>query len=423
MDDNAQQTEEVNIDALLNYDRFWNFGPTEIDPTQCAFKRYKWYMYAHLPYPFPSKSPIERVTTIGQRSYKLTIDNNVELSFILGPKYATPPFPIAKLKSRDPVGSGKISISESDTKSLIVFEELAEHITAKDALKDDGVKVNDCFDILSEFLSLCQRQVPYLASWLIYPVSLAECALFYQAVSGYDEDKKGWSPCASIICIGQMHDISAPAFELGELDSPEHSSIVVPNELLAEGQMALVRGVPRQAVWNSYCAIELLANLVFKAKQTDFLVSLGNDRDQAEIQAEELRKTHRTDIKFLLHWGLKAACGRSLSDEQQNDYEEVCELRKLRHLAAHAGKPVSGGKGRKAYLLSCRVVRWLAEVGNLPVKPLNPSVDKLQLNSPAGTMLFDKVGVHFLATIPKDAMAYAAQEVAKLYKVSYVSPR
>jgi hypothetical protein len=111
---------------------------------------------------------------------------------------------------------------------------------------------------------------------------------------------------------------------------------------------------------------------VFKTKQTAKLVAAGQGQAAAEAAAEKMRLKHRVDIKFLVHHGLLDACGHSLCNEHKTKYDDLCELNKLRHKVAHAGKKPSQLEADAAHLLCCEVVQWLCATGSYPVRSLLP---------------------------------------------------
>jgi hypothetical protein len=125
-------------------------------------------------------------------------------------------------------------------------------------------------------------------------------------------------------------------------------------------------------VINSYQAVESLANVVYARKQIEKLVAQGSSQEDAEAETEKLRRKHRVGIKFLVHYGLFDACARSRSCEEKQLYDAVCELNKLRHAVAHAGRKPSATEAEAAHVLCCQVVRWHCEVGSLPVRPMMP---------------------------------------------------
>jgi hypothetical protein len=144
------------------------------------------------------------------------------------------------------------------------------------------------------------------------------------------------------------------------------------NELLAEAQMSLVRGMPRLAVLNAYTSVESFANVVFSKMKIALLVGKNVPPDMAEQLVEEERDRHKTEPHFLFHRGIKSASGRSLRDEKKEQYDSLMQLHKMRHRVAHTGYKPTATEARDAHKTCCEAVRWFAEVSALGVKPLLP---------------------------------------------------
>jgi hypothetical protein len=137
-------------------------------------------------------------------------------------------------------------------------------------------------------------------------------------------------------------------------------------------QMSMFRGMRRLAVLNSYVAVESLANGIFKKREVERLVATGMPGQDAEIAAEQERKSNRTSAEFLLHKGMHAACGRSLCNENKILYDQILALRDQRHVIAHAGRKPDSNYTKEAHRTACEAVRWLADVGSLTIKPMLP---------------------------------------------------
>jgi hypothetical protein len=166
-----------------------------------------------------------------------------------------------------------------------------------------------------------------------------------------------------------------PAFPDGRPGSADQVTGTVrwlSNELLAEAQLLLFRGLRRLAVINSYQAVESLANIVFKEKKVAQLMAAGKPQADAEREAERERGLNRTRIAHLVHNGLLAACKRSLHNVSKEKYDNLLTLKQLRNKVAHAGTRPTPEEAEAAHLLCCEVVQWLCRVGGLPVRPLLP---------------------------------------------------
>jgi len=178
---------------------------------------------------------------------------------------------------------------------------------------------------------------------------------------------------ASALTINLARQLNHPLCFIPPPDmSDSRSPADLSNELLAEAQFALARSLTRPAVINSYQAVETLANAVFKDKRKLQLLATGMPEADADKAAEGERKEHRTKAWFLLHRGLKEACGRSLWDEEKTKYDQFLKFQELRNQVAHAGYKPFASQADLGHVLCCEVLQWLCRVGGFPVRPLLP---------------------------------------------------
>lgn len=343
--------------------------------------RFRWGMHVSLPFPFPNKRCVRETATIADAEYSFEIHNHFDRLFVT-PKNE-PAMPRAVLHDRNkplPDGLKDCHVHAEYLQSVAVFQDKAEYPHPNEAFGDASKKIQACFDYLTQFLAEKQRQAPYLTAWLVYPISLFDVGTVYHSVQNFCKNHDTWHVWATAPAISLARRLQHPLFFLDvEQATSEgitsHPLIEPANELLAEAQMSLSRGLPRLAVLNSYGAVESLANAVFKKVKMDLLVGKNVPQEFAENLVEEERQRHRTEPAFLFHRGLKDCCNRSLQDEQQEKYQALVELQKLRHKVAHTGHKPSHDEARDGHRLACECVQWLADVGDLPVKPLFPAQD------------------------------------------------
>ncbi len=234
-------------------------------------------------------------------------------------------------------------------------------------------KIGKCCEWLSGFLSACQRSAPYLTSWLVYPVSLFDVGTVCHDVTAFCSNHVQWHLVTSALAISLGRQLQNPAFVIDVPESVEGSSpLDAANELLAESLMSLYRGMPRLTVLNAYTAVESLANTVFTATKVAMLLGHNVPREVAERFVEEERDRHKTEPHFLFNKGIKDASGRSLMEEDKEQYDALIRLQKLRHRVAHTGYKPTLDEAREAHKTCCEAVRWFAGVGGMPVKPMLP---------------------------------------------------
>ena len=215
--------------------------------------------------------------------------------------------------------------------------------------------------------------MPYLNSWLVYPVSLFDVGTVYHDVTAYCSNHGQLHLVASALAISLGRQLQNPAFVMDVPASVESfSPLDAANELLAESLMSLYRGMPRLTVLNAYTAVESLANVVFTATKVGMLLGHNVPREVAEKLVEEERERHRTEPQFLFNRGIKDASGRSLMEEDKGQYDSLLRLQKMRHRVAHTGYKPTLDEAREAHKICCEAVRWFAGVGDMPVKPMLP---------------------------------------------------
>ncbi len=344
-----------------------------------AESRFRWGMHVSLPFPFPRRECFHETTSVDDDEYNFSIHNHFDRLF-LTPK-AGPAMPRVLLHDRNkPIPSQlqDCHVNCEFLQSVAIFQETKEYASPNEAFADADKKIKKCFNYLSDFLAIQQVEAPYLAAWLVYPISFFDVGTVYHSVQHFCRNHKAWEVWATAPAISLARRLQHPIFFLDPQESTEeqpasYQLIEATNELLAEAQMSLFRGLPRLTVLNSYGAVEVLANTVFKKVKTEMLEANNVPSHIAESVVEEERQRHKTEPSFLFHRGLKDCCDRSLCDEDKEKYDALVELQRTRHKVAHTGHKPSSDEARAGHKLACECVQWLAGVGGLPVKPLLPA--------------------------------------------------
>lgn len=376
--------------------------------------RFRWGMHVSLPFPYPSQRCVHEKAIISDAYYTFEIHNHFDRLFVV-PKTG-PAMPRVMLHDRRrpvPDEMKDFHVSWEFLQSVAMFHDTNEFASPNEAFGDAAKKVQACFEHLTQYLADKQREAPYLTAWLVYPISLFDVGTVYHSVQRFCKHQNTWRTWATAPAISLARRLQHPLFfldaEESESDRPASHPLTDPaNELLAEAQLSLSRGLPRLAVLNSYGAVEALANAVFKKVKIEFLLSNNVPQEIADKLVEEERQRHKTEPSFLFHRGLKDSCNRSLHEEQQDKYEALLELQRLRHQVAHTGHKPTTDAARDGHKLACECVQWLADVGGLPVKPLLPP---------------QQAQVHGFSTAAADVNAINAGEFEFLrYAMGFANP-
>ncbi len=264
-------------------------------------------------------------------------------------------------------------MSRERLQSVAFIDGQTNFATHAEAIAGAGQTIKAGLAYLASYLAACQRDAPYLSSFLIYPVGLFDVGTVYQEVRAYCETHKQWHlhSCGFQFSMGRR--LQQPTFFIEPPTALQSASpLDTANELLAEALMSLYRGTPRLTVVNSYGAVESFANVVYAKARIAKYVADGVPQKYAEEFTEQERYRHRTEGAFLYHRGLKEACGRSLMEEKKQQYDALLSLQQIRHNVAHTGYKPTFDEAQKGHRLCCEVLQWLARVGGYPVKPLLP---------------------------------------------------
>lgn len=339
--------------------------------------RFRWNMNVSLPFPFPSRKCIKQDVTLEGKPFSFEIHNHYDRIMQIIQQPPVPPLPRAFLINKwepTPVPQqGCMGMHREQLQSVAFLDGQTDFATHAEAVAGAEQKIKAGLAYLASYLAACQRDAPYLSSWLVYPVSLFDVGTAYQEVRAYCETHKRWElhSCGRQFSMGRK--LQKPTFFI---DPPtllqSESPLDTANELLAEALMSLHRGVPRLTVLNSYGAVETFANVIYAKARIAKYVADGVLEKYAEQFTEQERHRHRTEGAFLYHRGLKEACGRSLLEENKQQYDALLNLQQVRHNVAHTGYKPTFEEAQKGHRLCCEVLQWLARVGGYTVKPLLP---------------------------------------------------
>ncbi len=342
-----------------------------------GIQKFRWRMHVSLPYPFPFQKYHNAQVKIDKKDFEFIVSNGLDRVFLKSG------MPRVDLRPRHSKNKEKRSQSarpmNEDEKhrevlqSVAIFRENTIYNSPEEAFKGADKKIRPCMDYLSEFVGNIHRNVPYLMSWLIYPVSLFDAGMVHHGIENLCSNCKRWHIYASGMTISLARLMHQPLFYFGDNDyNAVTPTADTSNELLAEALMSLYRGMPRLTVLNSYAAVESLANSIFKLKLKQKIIKSGTNSKKAEEMAEKKRKSIRTKIGRLTHKGLKEVCGRSLYCEDDELYYQLMSFYQIRNKVAHGGAVPDFKEAEEGHKLCCEVVRWLCRVGGLNVKEMAP---------------------------------------------------
>jgi hypothetical protein len=343
----------------------------------CGATRFRWRTHIALPFMLPTKHDVMEQFESDGFQFTCTIHNQMDRLLRGGTKSS--PQPLAMLvpkltgnKARSQVAGGMEY--RQPLQSVAEFVETTEYGTPKEAFRGAQKKIATCFVLLSGYLTAIQRSLPYMASWVVYPLSLYDVGMVYHSVDHFCPTKSDWVILASSFCASIGRQLRLPFFEADLKKVAYPPDLDLANELLAEAHVSLFRSIPRLAVLNSFTAVETLANSVFGRLRSAQLVKYGVPEKDAEEIADGERRANRTDERYLLNTGLQKMVGRSLAIENKALYDEILKLEKqIRHTVAHKGIRPTMDEARNCHRVCCEVVRWLSEVAGYPNKPLVPA--------------------------------------------------
>jgi hypothetical protein len=334
---------------------------------------FRWKAIMSLPFIVPLKAPHHAEVSLDNRKYSLGLHNNFDRLLIRS--NTSPPQDTVRLVER---GAKVTPPKNAQTKrerlkGVAIYKQQEVFQTTRAALANSGQKIRDCISHLSEFIFSWQRSLPYLATWVMHPISLHDLGIVYYMLEVLNPRTQETSLGPSFSAFNPARQGVKPLFHAPpkalESQNPLHA---LADELLAEASNAYYRNMRRLSISNAYLAVEILSNHVFKIKQKEAFVSQGVSDSQADTDVEELSRKNNTDLGFLLHRGLKTACSRSLFDEDNATYNQVIQCKKLRNQVQHLGYLPSPSECDTNFSAACETVRWLnGIIGELP-KPMYP---------------------------------------------------
>lgn len=351
-------------------------------PPKCGATRFRWQMHAPLPFVIPSQKCLNTSFERDGRKYMAGFHNHFDRETITSKVPGA--IPVVRLVEKQKDGTTPSAppperrVFREYLQSVVLVVEDKEHNSVSDAFQSAEKKIKDCFEFLGEYLGQIQRSLPYMTTWSLYPVSIFDVGVVHHRVDHFCPTTNKWDPMGCGVSMSLPRQLRAPLF----LVDLEHMGNTPPeldlaNELLAEAQLAIFRRIPRLAVLNSFTAAETLANSVYRSMRQSQLIGRGVAQDRAEAMAENERRSHRTDERFLFGSGMKEATGRSLFEENKKVYDDLIRLEEnVRHQVSHRGARPSIEEARASLVTCCEAVRWLCDVAGMAKKEMTAALDK-----------------------------------------------
>jgi hypothetical protein len=347
-------------------------------------------MQCALPFMLPLEKCVSKEVQLGDKKYNLQFHNHLDRQFIIDPRFGG--FPKIRLVPKKvpnqpeaplPVGQ---SGSRQQLQSIAIVTEMEEFLTPEQAFKQAEKKIETSIQIISDFLAALQRQLPYLATWTVYPISLFDVGLVHHGIDHFCPNCQAWGNIGTGMAISVARQLQAPQFTHVEEDaSATAPELGLADELLAEAKVSIFRGLLRLAVLNSFSAVEIVSNSTYKKMYTDRLKSIGLPDNEAISIAENFQKQYRNDEGFLIGRGLKTACNMSLVDDNKKLYDEFLNLEKtVRHQVSHAGKRPAATEASRCHEVCCEVVRYLWQARGITPRPMLPQTDLKKLGFQIG---------------------------------------
>lgn len=340
---------------------------------------YRWKVIAALPFFVPLTSPLQMDVTLQERSYVLAIHNNLDRLLIrsVGARHQEQ----VRLIDRNAPIKLKVSrsteVKHEKLKAVAIYKQKRAFLTTWDALENSPDKVRECTSHLSEFVFSWHRSLPYLATWVMHPISVYDLGIVYFVLEVHDPKTGRTSLGPAFHAYNQAKQFNNPLFHHPPPDkSGENPVSTLVDELLAEASSSRYRSMRRLAISNGYLAVEILANHVFKERMRLALLSQGLDAITADEQAESLRHDNDNKLKYLLHSGMIAACSRSLFAEDNRTYNQMLKCKAVRNDIQHRGYMPTSEECDVNLGAACETVRWLtAVIGGQPKSMHPPHVD------------------------------------------------
>ncbi len=221
-------------------------------PPACGSSQFRWWFHIALPFTLPSRRCVQQTVELEGTSYNFSIHNHLD-RFVQFPD-AQPTWPSVHLISRSdqlPQAKPGWRHVRETLQSVACFEEVTDYIQPDLAYADAGEKVRVAFAFLSEHLAMLQRQMPYLTSWQLYPISQFEVGLVYHGLRHFCPRTNRWEYLATGVTINLARQLHQPLCLVEFQGTPVTTSAAdLSNELLAEAQVALLPRRERYSLIN-----------------------------------------------------------------------------------------------------------------------------------------------------------------------------
>jgi len=184
--------------------------------------QFRWGMHVGLPFPFPSRKCVSESVDIHERQFEFSIHNHLDrIAVVQNGQPHIPRFhlqdkhkPVRELPANSEV------IGRDRLQSVAIYSEVFVHPTPNAAFQDADDKIKKCFEHLAEYLGACQKQAPYLASWLVYPVTFFDVGTVFHEVRCWCPHSNSWINYATIVAIGLARNLQKPLFFLCDDATP-----------------------------------------------------------------------------------------------------------------------------------------------------------------------------------------------------------
>lgn len=330
---------------------------------------FRWNIHFPLNHPFPSKKCVRKIVQSSCGSFEFGIHNHLDRIEYYEAGSPLPKVNLIDKRQQHPQGSRRILL-----RSVARFDEIQEYTTSRAAFENANEKLSTCLAILRQFLAGCQLQAPFACSWLLTPPTFYELGGAAHSVIQKSKQNPEWVVHSSWPAFHVGKHALQPLFHMDECKDDKEVELILqlPYALLADANSSICRELPRIAVFNSYAAVEVFAEALYRRLKTNSLVAGGMSTPDADAEVNDQLKTTRDLMKLLLHTGLKEVTGRSLFDEQQTVYDTFFKLKKRRNEVVHSGVLPTLTEAKDAYKLCCEILAWVAKTGGIQVKPYYP---------------------------------------------------
>src|SRR5262249_47742687 len=149
-------------------------------------------------------------------------------------------FLINKWEKNPTPPQGCLGMNRESLQSVAFLDGQTDFATHAEAIAGAEQKIKAGLAYLASYLAACQRDAPYLSSWLVYPVSMFDIGTVYQEVRAYCETHQRWELHSCGLQISMARKLQQPTFFIEPpTNLQSESPLDTANELLAEALMAL----------------------------------------------------------------------------------------------------------------------------------------------------------------------------------------